>query len=84
MNRFLLAVGILVAICGAAFADDTITVANVPSTFETYVVGPVRTIHRGAWGVLSLAFKVGKAPIDAAFELVGKAVGSDPNEPLWS
>jgi len=72
--------------CGApAFADEggSVTLDQVPTTFQKYVANPVRFLHRGTWGVVTLAFKIGKAPIDKGFELIGEIIGSDPNTPTW-
>ena len=80
MKHVAFALVLALVVCGSAFADDQ---ATVPSAFQKYLVAPTQLVHRGAWGLLTLVFKVGKAPIDAAFELVGSALGSDPNKPLW-
>ena len=80
MKRFtaLFLLGGLV-LAGPAFADET----SAPSAFQKYVVSPVQWIHRGSWGLVTLILKVGKAPLDKGFELVGSVLGSTPNEPLW-
>ena len=69
------------AFAGSVYADE---VKPKESAFHRYVAEPVQWVHRAAWGAATLAIKVGKAPIDAAFKLVGSTIGSEPNEPLWS
>jgi len=61
---------------GVAFADPEVhTVPTVVETgFTRYVVNPVQFVHRFAWGVLSVAYRVGKAPVDAGFKLVGQTL----------
>lgn len=78
----------LVMFGGVAFADDEVVLepaaeATAPGVFQRYIAIPTQWIHRGAWGIITLAFKVGKAPIDKGFELVGSFLGSDPNAPIW-
>lgn len=84
--------GLMVAVVlmagGVAFADPEVSlIPTVPEVVETgftrYVVNPAQFVHRFAWGVLSVAFRVGKAPIDAAFKLAGQTIGTEPNSPLW-
>ena len=68
---------------GVAFADPEVPEANVPGVFTRYVAEPARWTIGAAWGVTKFLFRVGQAPVDKAFELVGLAVGRDPNEPLF-
>ena len=71
---------------GVAFADPEpeVTVPSVVSTVaDRYVVNPAKFLHRFSWGVLTVAFRIGKAPIDAAFKLAGQTLGTEPNTPLW-
>ena len=88
MIGMMLAVGLM---GGVAFADVEATVPSVVeataevsvSAFHKYAVEPVRWVHRFTWGVLAVAYRIGKAPVDAGFRLIGSTIGTEPNEPLW-
>lgn len=90
MKKFLIA-AILLGVCGVAVADPEPTVPAVVeattevsvSAFQRYAVAPVQFLHRFSWGVLTMAYKVGKAPVDAGFKIIGQTLGTEPNEPLW-
>lgn len=69
---------------GMAYADDAVTVSQVPGTFEKYVADPVRWTVGAAWGLTKLLFKVGQAPVDKTFSIIGNLIGMEPNEALWS
>lgn len=83
MKKFLIALGILLACQLSAYADPEVPEANAPGVFTRYVAEPTRWTVGAAWGVTKFLFRVGQAPVDKAFELVGMAIGRDPNEPLF-
>ena len=85
MNRILLAIAMMtMLVCGVARADDAVVAeANAPGVFEKYVADPTRWLHRGVWGVLTVAIRIGKAPVDKAFEMVGIFLKTEPNTPTW-
>ena len=57
--------------------------ADAGEIVKTYVVSPIQWTHRAVWGAATLLFKVGKAPVDKVLELIGTALKTTPNEPLW-
>mgnify|MGYP001574007621 CR=1 FL=1 len=84
--RKLIAVMVMgfVLVSGVAFANEEVTVPVIVTTVaERYVVNPARFAHRFSWGVLAVAYRIGKAPVDAAFKLIGQTLGTEPNTPLW-
>ena len=84
MKKFLLAGLMVVAMAGVVRADEPINApAVVETVFDRYVVNPVQFVVGGAWGISNFLFKVGKAPVDKAFELVGAVIGREPNTPSF-
>lgn len=80
-----LIVAVVLMMGGVAWADDpVVTVPSVTVTVvDRYIVNPARFVHRFSWGVLAVAYRIGKVPVDAAFKLVGQTIGTEPNTPLW-
>ena len=84
MKKIALALAISLVAVGGAYADDEINAVSATETvFSRYVVNPAQFVHRFTWGVLSVAYRVGKVPVDAGFKLVGQTIGTEPNTPLW-
>lgn len=84
MKKIALVLLMVVVMAGIVRADEPINApAMVETGFQRYVVNPVQFAHRFAWGVLSVAYRIGKAPVDAGFKLVGQTIGTEPNTPLW-
>ena len=84
MKKILIAGLMVAAMAGVVRADEPINAPEVIETgFQRYVVNPVQWVHRFTWGVLSVAYRVGKAPVDAGFKIVGQTLGTEPNTPLW-
>ena len=84
MKKIALALVLGLVLVGGAYADDEINAVSATETvFTRYVVNPVQLAHRFTWGVLSVAYRIGKVPVDAGFKLVGQTIGTEPNTPLW-
>jgi hypothetical protein len=85
MKKLAIALGLVLVCSLSAYADPEVhTVPTVVETgFTRYVVNPAQFVHRFTWGVLSVAYRIGKAPVDAGFKLVGQTIGTEPNIPLW-
>ena len=84
MKKIALALAISLVAVGGAYADDEINAVSATETvFRRYVVNPAQFIVGGAWGITRFLFRVGQAPVDKTFELIGAAIGRDPNAPLF-
>jgi len=79
----LVLIGSLFAFAPVAFAaEEAPEQGFIERTIEVALVVP-RFAGRFGWGIVKTVDRIGIQTLDKAFETIGKALGTEPNTPLW-